>query len=226
MGRESIFADSILPNTPAAKYGLQSNDTLFAINGDFLENYSTFKTALSGTYKDSLFTLTVLRGKDTLSFPMKSDTAGKLGFIAGMNNSRYYSRTPYNAVTLFQFAVKDAFGTIITQAIGLSKIFTGDVPVRESVGGPIAMMGMFSAQWDWSRFWFITAMLSMVLAFMNFLPIPALDGGHIVIVLIEGIIRRPLPQKVQEIIQTVGTVIILALMLFTFGNDILRKFGI
>jgi regulator of sigma E protease len=88
------------------------------------------------------------------------------------------------------------------------------------------MTKLFSKQWDWSRFFLLTAIISMALAFGNLLPIPALDGGHIVILGIEAIIRKPINPMILEKIQTVGMVILLGLMAFTFGNDILKLFGI
>jgi regulator of sigma E protease len=124
------------------------------------------------------------------------------------------------------YGVKDAFGIITLQIKGYAKLFSGQLPVRESVSSPIGMTKLFSKQWDWSRFFLLTAIISMALAFGNLLPIPALDGGHIVILGIEAIIRKPINPMILEKIQTVGMVILLGLMAFTFGNDILKLFGI
>ncbi len=105
----------------------------------------------------------------------------------------------------------------------IKKIFTGKVKAQDSVGGPIAMANGFGSHWDWIHFWEFTAMISVCLAFMNLLPIPALDGGHAVVILIEMIIRRPLPLKVQVMLQNIGTYMILGLMVFAFYNDLTRK---
>jgi regulator of sigma E protease len=81
----------------------------------------------------------------------------------------------------------------------------------------------FGVEWDWYRFWLFTAMISVGLAFMNLLPIPALDGGHAVVILIEMITGKPVNEKVLQFLQNVGTIIILGLMVFVFYNDLTRK---
>jgi regulator of sigma E protease len=134
--------------------------------------------------------------------------------------------TDYTFASAFKYGTRDAFGTIVMQVMGLAKLFQGQIAARESFGGILSIGGMFTPVWDWGHFWHMTAMISMVLAFMNFLPIPALDGGHMVMLIIEGILRRPVSQKIQEYVQTVGTAILIALMVFANGNDILKKFGI
>jgi regulator of sigma E protease len=102
-------------------------------------------------------------------------------------------------------------------------IFKGEVPVEKSLGGPIAIAKkMYGGVWDWQRFWTTTALLSMILAFMNLLPIPALDGGHVVFLLVEMVSGRPLSEKFLMAAQYVGMVILILLMAFAFGNDLLQ----
>ena len=157
--------------------------------------------------------------------PVAVDTAGKLGFFPSLHDSAYYTYKKYSIVSAAKYAATTSYKTIILQAISLGKMFSGDVSVRE-ISGPIGMASMFSKTWDWQSFWSFCAMISIVLAFMNLLPIPVLDGGHIVILLIEGIIGRPLSVKTMNVIQTIGMIIVLVLMVFAFGNDILKKFGL
>ena len=101
-------------------------------------------------------------------------------------------------------------------------MFKGELDPRKSLGGPLQIGIMFGDQWDWERFWGFTAMISIVLAFMNLLPIPALDGGHVLFLLVEMIIRRPLPEKFMYVMQVIGMIILFALMIFIFGNDIFQ----
>jgi regulator of sigma E protease len=103
------------------------------------------------------------------------------------------------------------------------KIFKGEINAKESVGGPIAIAKGFGVEWNWYRFWLFTAMISVGLAFANLLPIPGLDGGHAVIITIEAIIRKPINPKVLQTLQTIGTYLILALMVFVFYNDLTKK---
>ncbi len=111
--------------------------------------------------------------------------------------------------------------TISDQVKSFGKIFSGDIPVQKSLGGPIAIaQKMYGGEWVWSRFWTTTALLSLVLAFFNILPIPALDGGHVVFLIYEMITGRPASEKVLIGAQYVGMAILLSLMVFIFGNDI------
>jgi regulator of sigma E protease len=100
------------------------------------------------------------------------------------------------------------------------KIFNGDLSLTKSLSGPIGIAEAFGGDWDWFRFWSLTGLLSMVLAFMNLLPIPALDGGHVVFLLYEMISGRKPSDKFLENAQKVGMILLLTLMVFVFGNDI------
>jgi regulator of sigma E protease len=104
------------------------------------------------------------------------------------------------------------------------KILTGQENVRESVGGPVIIGKVTKEALDqgWEQFWFIVAMLSITLAFINILPIPALDGGHLVFLIYEGITRREPPLRVRMVIQQIGMVLIIGLMAFLIVNDLLR----
>ena len=117
---------------------------------------------------------------------------------------------------------KRAKNLISTQLVAFGKMFRGEMDPRKSLAGPIQIGKLFGETWNWERFWGFTAMISIVLAFMNLLPIPALDGGHVVFLTIEMILRRPLPEKFMYVMQTIGMFILLALMVFIFGNDIFQ----
>ena len=106
----------------------------------------------------------------------------------------------------------------------LGKIFSGEVSASKSLSGPIGIAQIFGGTWDWYRFWRITGLLSMVLAFMNFLPIPALDGGHVTFLTYEIISGRKPSDKFLEGAQKVGMVILLSLMTFAIFNDIFKVF--
>jgi len=117
-----------------------------------------------------------------------------------------------------------AFGVVIVNAKALGKMFTGEVSAK-NVSGPIGMAKIYGASWDWVKFWSITGLISMILAFMNLLPIPALDGGHVMFLLYEMVSGRAPSDKFLENAQKVGMVILLALMVFAIGNDILKLFS-
>ena len=96
---------------------------------------------------------------------------------------------------------------------------------NKAVQGPIGIAAIYGATFNWIKFWTLTGILSMILAFMNILPIPALDGGHCVFLIIESIIGRPLSDKFMERAQMVGFVILISLMVFAFGNDLWKLFA-
>ena len=100
-------------------------------------------------------------------------------------------------------------------------MFTGEVSTK-NVSGPIGMAKIYGDSWDWVKFWSITGLISMIWAFMNLLPIPALDGGHVVFLLYEMVSGRAPSDKFLEVAQKVGMVILLGLMVFAIGNDILK----
>jgi regulator of sigma E protease len=103
---------------------------------------------------------------------------------------------------------------------------SGEMDIKENVGGPIKMAQMFGYDWNWLRFWSLTALISMGLAFMNALPIPALDGGHAIVILFEMITGKKVSDKVLSILQTIGTVMVLALMIYVFyldGSSLMKK---
>jgi regulator of sigma E protease len=104
------------------------------------------------------------------------------------------------------------------------KIFRGEVSPTKSLSGPIGIAQMFGGTWVWEWFWYLTGLLSMVLAFMNFLPIPALDGGHVMFLMYEMISGRSPSDKFLEVAQKVGMVILLSLMVFAIANDTFKLF--
>jgi regulator of sigma E protease len=114
-----------------------------------------------------------------------------------------------------------AFSVIWVNIRAFGKMFDGTISPVDSLGGPIEIARKFyGGVWDWLRFWTITGMLSMVLAFMNLLPIPALDGGHVVFLLYEIVSGRAPSDKFLENAQKVGMVLLLTLMVFVFGKDL------
>jgi regulator of sigma E protease len=207
--------------TNAAKAGLKPNDLIIAINGDSIRFFHEL-TAKLATLKNKNAEVDVLRDGKKLTLKSKVDEEGKLGFRPEL---LFKTKTDY--FTLLQSVPKgtsEAFAVITNTVRGFGKIFKGDVPVSKSVSGPIGIASKFGSQWIWQKFWFMTGLLSMVLAFMNFLPIPALDGGHVMFLTYEIVSGRKPSDKFLEVAQKVGMVILLSLMVFAFGNDIFKIF--
>ncbi len=214
--------DSVVKGSEAEKAGLMPGDSLIAVNDIQTPVFGKFKEVLSAN-SDKRIDIIIKRDSnlDTLT-NVYVDSLGTIGFY---NSRPRYNYKHYTINDAFKYGTKDAIGVIVSNVKGLGKIVSGEEKAKESLRGPLGILEFYGRVWDWQNFWFITAMLSLVLAFMNILPIPALDGGHVMIILIESIIGRKLPDKVLEVIQIIGLVIILALMVIVFGIDISRFFG-
>ncbi len=213
--------DSVIENSPAAKANLKKGDMIIAVN-DTATAYYHEVSKLLGNYADKQVKLRVLRGSDTLIVNTKLSKEGKLGFTNIDPYEGAYDTTSYTFAQSVPVGSKRAMEALTDNLTGLKKLVTGKVDPRKSVQGPIGIATMFGSSWVWERFWSLTGLLSLILAFMNLLPIPALDGGHVVFLVIEMIIRRPLSDKFMSIMQVIGMILLLSLMVFAFGNDLYK----
>jgi regulator of sigma E protease len=148
---------------------------------------------------------------------------GTLGFYPSKNDLPEIKTIKYGFFASLPIGASRAISTFTDNAKGLGKIFKGDVKFNKAVSGPVAIANLFGSTIDWVHFWSLVGFLSMVLALMNLLPIPALDGGHAVFLIIEMIKGKPLSDKFLERAQIVGFVILVTLMVFVFGNDIVKQ---
>ena len=216
--KTTIVVDSIIPGKPAEAAGLKKDDKVITFNGQRTASSEGARKIIKENVRKQV-NLAVVRGTDTLQIqPLVSDS-GTIGvvFKGDIGN---YPMTPYTFGSAFTLGAADAFEAIIGNIKGLKQIFVGKAKASESLQGPIGIATIYGSVWDWHWFWKITGLLSMILAFMNILPIPALDGGHVVFLIIEAITKRKFSDKFMERAQITGMVILLALMAFTIGNDI------
>jgi len=172
----------------------------------------------------------LLRGSDTVIVTATMDTIGRLGFIP-YGYSKYYdfSQKEYAMGPAMVGGWHRSIGFLGDQIKAFGQMFSGNLPWRDSLGGPIAIATMFKDKanpnkWNWRKFWSLTAMLSLILGFMNLLPIPALDGGHVMFLIWEVLTGRKPSDKVLEYATLAGFLILVAFMIFVFGNDISRLF--
>lgn len=208
--------ETVAEDSRAQKMGLQKGDSITAINGVPVSRLDVFQDEMAKN-KGQEIKLDIVRGADTLQLVAAADTTTILGF----SNLPVMMRQ-YSFAESFPVGVSKAFSIITDNVKGFGKIFKGEVRADKALSGPVGIAKMFGDEVDWTRFWNLVGMLSMALAFMNLLPIPALDGGHVVFLLIEMIQGKPLSDKVLETAQMIGFFILIALMLFTFGNDIIK----
>jgi regulator of sigma E protease len=220
--RMKFAVGDVEPKSGAEKAGLQKGDSILAVNGNKIAFFNELQDQL-GQNKNHPVKLSVYHG---------GSVADKIGFVNkdGILGFKPVLDTPKTALETFSFfgslpvGATKAWGSFTNDAKGIGKIVKGEVKFNKAVMGPVGMATIFGPRVDWLKFWSLVGILSMVLAVTNLLPIPALDGGHAVFLIIEMIKGKPLSDKFLERAQIVGFVILITLMVFVFGNDIIRQF--
>ncbi|WP_262895382.1 RIP metalloprotease RseP [Penaeicola halotolerans] len=218
----------IEPGSFAEQAGLQVGDRILSINDQPIEFFDQFQTIVQD-YKGQDVNLLVSRkasdDENALASPVEItatvNEAGQLGFYTQLDID--YATKSYSFGQSLKEGTNKAFGVVFVNAKAMGKMFTGDVSPK-NLSGPIGIAKIFGNEWDWIRFWANVALISMILAFMNLLPIPALDGGHVVFLLYEMVSGRKPSDKFLENAQKVGMVLLLTLMVFVIGNDIWKLF--
>lgn len=210
-----------LKNYPAYAAGLAVGDKILSINGESTLFYHEVQEVL-GKFKSQPVAMVIDRKGmiDTLNLVVNAE--GKIGF--GPLPLIKEEHVDYTLAEAIPLGTSRAFGVIIDNVKAFGKIFKGEVAASKTLSGPVGIAQLFGGYWDWTRFWAMTGLISMALAFMNLLPIPALDGGHAVFLLVEIVTGKPVSEKVLERAQQVGMLILIALMIFTFGNDLFKVF--
>jgi len=203
-------------NSRAEKMGLQVGDSIVSINGVQVQQLDQFKSELAAN-KNKEVNLDIVRKGSPMALTAAADSSATLGFL-----NLPVVQHEYGFMESLPLGASKAFSVITDNIKGFGKIFKGEVRADKALSGPVGIATMFGTEVDWLRFWSLVGMLSMALAFMNILPIPALDGGHVIFLLIEMIQGKPLSDKFLEKAQIVGFFIIIALMIFVFGNDIFK----
>lgn len=221
-----FVVDSVYPvnekNKPtyAASLGLQKGDRIVGINDSAVNVFGDLRRNLFANINKAV-SLTVDRGGQTVQYTIDSLETPLLGVAA--NNP--YDTVPYTFLSAMGFGTQFGWETIFYQGKGFFMMFTGQVSVRE-ISSPLGIAKFYGNTWDWGHFLRLTGLISFILAFMNFLPIPALDGGHVMFIIVEVIQGKPVSEAFMERAQKVGIIILMGLMVFAFSNDILKMFGI
>ena len=216
-------AGKFSPGSPAKSAGMQVDDKIVGINDSVMVFYDQYSTYIRG-YKGKTVKVMVLRGKDTLRLPVNVSDAGKIGVYNKAPISYFHFREKsYNVVTAIPAGVVKAFDGAWNYIKSIKLLFSQD-KAYESVAGFITIGNIFPSTWDWPAFWSLTAFLSIMLAVLNVLPIPALDGGHVMFLFYEIIFRRKPSDKFMEYAQIVGMVILFGLLIFANGQDVMKLF--
>ena len=211
----------INPGGNAEKAGIQVGDSILAVNSKAIVFYDEFKTEVQAN-KNKVISLSLVRDNKTLEVATQVGEDGTIGIAIPQYFNLPIETVKYGFIGSLPVGASKAWGSFMDNAKGLGKVATGQVKANKAFTGPIGIATMFGGTVNWVKFWSLVGLLSMALALMNLLPIPALDGGHAVFLLIEMIKGKPLGDKFMERAQMVGFVILVSLMVFVFGSDILK----
>ena len=218
--RIPAVVDSILPASAAQVAGMQKGDSIVSIGGEKVNSWQQLMTAMQKMQEQEREEITVGVMRDSLvTLTAKTDSTYKLGITPRPTNYPVV-QISYNFIEAFPAGISYGWNVLKGYVSDFKYLFSKEG--AQSVGMFGTIGSLFPATWDWHQFWLMTAMLSLILAVMNILPIPALDGGHVVFLLIEVISGRKPSDKALEIAQTVGMIILLALFILATYNDAMR----
>ncbi|MBN2238053.1 MAG: RIP metalloprotease RseP [Bacteroidales bacterium] len=222
--RINTFAET----STAKEAGLLENDWVLAINGKeitYYDQFSFFSDSVKAHANDQI-DLLIDRNGEKMNFDVKVSEAGLVGVTVGVNPEFdfVWESQKYNLISAIPagfIKAKDGISNYLKQ---LKLLFAPEVQAYKSVGGFMRIGSIFPATWDWVRFWELTAFLSIMLAVLNILPIPALDGGHVLFLLYEIIARKAPSDKFLEYAQVFGMIVLFSLLILANGNDIYHFF--
>jgi regulator of sigma E protease len=212
----------VVSGTPAEKAGLKKADKILMINTKPIEYFDDLQGELY-LNKGKTVELAVLRANDTVNLKSEVKPDGTIGFQTQTKlllDSTAIQTKKYGLGESIAIGFQYGTNTLTDYVSQFKFVFTKKG--ASSIGGFASIGNMFPPVWDWQAFWLNTALLSIILAFMNILPIPALDGGHVVFLLYEMITGKEAPQKILEYAQYVGIALLLGLMVYANGNDLIR----
>jgi regulator of sigma E protease len=210
----------ILKESNAEKAGLEAGDSIAQINGIPVLYYYDFKQIVTAN-KNKQIQMVIVRNNRNMTLNVQVDTAGMLGFKP--NNEMQTSTRTFSFIESVPRGITNSVKVVTDQLKAFSKIFRGELKPSNSVGSFFTMGKAYGPKWIWPHFWSLTATLSMILAFMNLLPIPALDGGHVMFLLYEIISGKKPSDKFLENAQKIGMLLLLSLMLYAISNDAIRN---
>ena len=211
--------DSVIPGKGAEKAGLKKGDIITKVDTNNTPYFQSFSATLQ-KYKNRDVTLSVNSKGELHQLTAHVDEDGKLGFAAKTDTLQLV-HTNYSFFQSIPIGLNRTFATIGNVAKQLNIMFTVK-GAHKQIGGFYSIGKSYSKVWDWSSFWLFTAFISVMLAFINILPIPALDGGHVIFLLYEMITGRKPNEKVMEYAQWAGMLLLLGLMLYANGLDVGR----
>jgi regulator of sigma E protease len=223
---------NVVPGSPAEKAGITVGDVIVGIDGRPISDWQGIIETISGL-PDKSITIEWMRNGERMTVEVLTESTEEEGKVRGrIGVSPMIEESVYRSAGLtesFGYGFERMAYTTATIVYHLGQLVTGKQSVRESLGGPVMILrttGTVKQQQGWEGIWYLMAVLSVSLAVFNLFPIPALDGGHLVFLTIEAVIRRPLSIKVRLYTQQVGMAILLTFIAYVIFNDIVRWTGV
>jgi regulator of sigma E protease len=223
--RVPLAIDSIMPTGTAKIAGLKAGSNIIAINGKPIGYQHELIKELQANMTKKV-ELVVVEGQDTIKKSVDVSDKGTIGIA--MKSAKEWMPTQTQTYSLFPAMAKGArngINFIGDQLSAFGQIFRGKIKAKDSLGSVLSMGSMFDPTWDWRVFWTMTGSLSLLLAFFNLLPIPALDGGYVVFLLWEMITGKAPSDKFMEVVNYIGFFLLMGLMIFALGLDVGRLFS-
>ncbi|MCF6350359.1 MAG: RIP metalloprotease RseP [Flavobacteriaceae bacterium] len=212
--------ESVTPNSQASIANIQKGDLITMVNSKPVKYWDDLVASIQKTKNDSLH-LTINRNNQIINLNVFVPDSSRIGIVRDLATYKSFITTDeYSFAQSIPKGLSQTVAILIKQVRQFKLIFNKKTKGYKHVKGPIGIVSMMPQSWDWLFIWKFTAMFSVWLAFLNLLPIPALDGGHIIFLLYEMISGRPATERVMEIAQVIGFVIIMSLMVLVFGSDI------
>lgn len=221
---KDVKVAEVSKDSPAKISGMQAKDLILEVNGEPINYYDEFQSILFAN-KNKLVDIKVAQNgdsKDTITREVKVKSNGTIGILTNAEfvDKSALSEKKYGFAKSIGVGMQYGYHTLSDYVSQFKFVFTKKGATQ--IGGFASIGNMFPPLWDWHTFWLTTALLSIILAFMNILPIPALDGGHVVFLLYEMITGKEAPQKVLEVAQYIGIFLLLSLMIYANGADLVR----
>ena len=222
--RIPVVIDSVGKSAVILNGAFNKEDTLLKMNNESIQYQFEF-LEVKKRFADSIVLITAKRGNDTVLIKTLISGSGQLGLFVKLPYALFKTaHKNYSFLEAIPEGAHRCYITLDNYITGIKQIFTGKVNPNDSLGSLISIGNTFPSSWDWEKFWTLTAIFSIILAFMNVLPIPALDGGHALFILVEMITGRKPSEKFMEYAQIVGMLIMFGLMFYALGLDFWRLF--
>lgn len=219
-----LVINAFMKDSPAREAGIQIGDELLEVDGKEFDYLDEFQDYLKNIEKDQEINLVFKRGDEQVGTLLLLNDMGMIGIQWATRDIFEFRHLKYGFLESIPAGINKGIKTLGDYLKQFKLIFSRGTKAYESLGGFITIGSIFPGVWNWQAFWNLTAFLSIILAFMNILPIPALDGGHVLFLLYEIVTGRKPGDKFMEYAQLTGMLLLIALLLFANGNDIFRLF--